>query len=223
MNSVLGMQAEACFEAFLKCSKIYKLLTSNLQIHDSNQTLGELDYIVRDLKTQNVLHIELACKFYLYDETAGISEEEKWIGPNRKDRLIDKLEKLKEQQFPLIHAPETQQKLKDLKIEIPTEQKLCLKAFLFLPIKMDRIHLPKNYNDCIVGHWIRTDDLKEDKAALYAIPHKKEWLLPLENISEWYSFPQIIQRIEEQLLNFKSPLIYKKTNLKIEKFFVVWW
>lgn len=222
-NSVLGMQAEACFVAFLKRSKNYELLTANLQIQGSNQTLGELDYIVRNLKTQSIVHIELACKFYLFDETIGTSEEEKWIGPNRKDSLFDKLEKIKVQQFPLIHCPETHQQLKHLGIEIPTEQKLCLKAFLFLPAKMNISLLPQNFQDCVVGYWVRVKDLEQDETPLYAIPNKKEWLLPVETITNWYSFSEIKALIAEQLQNRKSPLIYKKIIHKVEKFFVVWW
>lgn len=222
-NLVLGMQAEACFEAYLKRSKNFELLTANLQIQGEKQTLGELDYIVRDLTTKKVVHIELACKFYLYDKTLGPSEEAKWIGPNRKDNLFDKLEKIKQKQFPLIHAPETQKQLNQLGFEIPTEQKLCLKAFLFLPAKMETGILSNNFRNCIVGHWVRYGELKDIENALYAIPNKKEWLLPMEALTEWYSFSEIKDLISEQLQNRKSPLIYRKTLHIIEKFFVVWW
>lgn len=222
-NIVLGQQAEACFEAYLKRSKNFELLIANLQIQGEKQTLGELDYIVRNLTSKKVIHIELACKFYLYDKTSGPSEEAKWIGPNRKDSLFDKLEKIKHQQFPLIHAPETHQQLKHLGIEIPAEQKLCLKAFLFLPLKMKPIHIPKNFQSCVVGHWLNYDDLEDKENAFYAIPNKNEWLLPVEEISEWYSFSEIKGLISEQLPNRKSPLIYRKILRTTVKFFVVWW
>jgi hypothetical protein len=89
------MQAEACFEAYLKQSKYFELLAANLQIHGEKETLGELDYIALNLKTDEVVHIELACKFYLYNEARGNTEAQKWIGPNRKDSLYEKLEKVK--------------------------------------------------------------------------------------------------------------------------------
>lgn len=223
-DSVLGMQAEACFEAYLKRSENYKLLVANVQIHGEKETLGELDYIVQNLKTNQVIHIELACKFYLYDVDAGASEEEKWIGPNRKDRLYDKLEKVKLKQFPLLGKTETIQKLGELEIEIPTLQELSLKAFLFIPKKMKSNVFPKNYADCIVGHWIKHKDFaEEEKNALYAIPTKKQWLLPLETIANWYSFSEVKKEIEKQIKIKRSPLIYKKTPHKTEHFFVVWW
>lgn len=226
------MQAEACFEAYLNRSENYKLLIANLQINTSTslsnrnekETLGELDYIVRNLKTNEVIHIELAGKFYLYDVDAGASDEEKWIGPNRKDRLYNKLEKVKLKQFPLLHKDETIEKLKALEIEIPTTQQLCLKAFLFLPKKIKRNNFPSNYADCIVGQWIKQGDFEEEEEnALYAIPTKKEWLLPLNSIENWCKFSEVKKEIEIQIQNKKSPLIYKKTPHKMERFFIVWW
>ncbi len=225
------MQAEACFEAYLTRSKNYKLLAANVQIQGETETLGELDYIVKNLNTNRIIHIELACKFYLYDVDTGTLEEERWIGPNRKDSLYDKLEKIKLKQFPLLFKNETIEKLKALNVEIPTTQELCLKAFLFLPKPslpigrdLKRSSLPTNYANCIAGHWINLNDFsQEDKSALYAIPSKKEWFLPLESITEWYSYSEIQERIAEQLQNRKSPLIYKRTLQEIERFFVVWW
>jgi len=199
------------------------LLASNLQIQGAKETLGELDYIVRSLKTDEIIHIELACKFYLYDENAAASEEEKWIGPNRKDSLFDKLEKVKLKQFPLLHTGETIQKLAELGITKPSSQVLCLKAFLFLPKKMTDEIFPKSFQDCIVGYYIKPNDLELDETALYAIPSKKEWLLPAKSLTNWHNFSEIKQLIVAQLKINKSPLIYKKTPHKMERFFIVWW
>lgn len=217
------MQAESCFEAYLKQSSNFQLLAANLQIHGVKKTLGELDYIVRNLKTEKTIHIELACKFYLYDENAGTTEEEKWIGPNRKDSLFDKLEKVKLKQFPLLHLKATLQKLTELGIPQPASQQLCLKAFLFLPKKLSAELFPKHFQDCIVGYYIKPKDFEEDKEARYAIPTKKEWLLPTESITQWYSFAEIKKTIDAQLKMNKAPLIYKKTPHKMERFFVIWW
>ena len=223
-NLVLGMQAEACFEEYIKRSKNYKLLIANLQINGENKTLGELDYIVRKLNTKQVIHIELACKFYLYDNNAKSSKEEKWIGPNRKDSLYDKLEKIRLQQFPLLFKNQTLEKLEELEVEIPTVQELCLKACLFLPKKMESASFPSNYAACVVGFWIKIQDfVEEENNALYAIPSKKEWLLPLEYIENWNSFSEVKKMIETQIQNKKSPLIYKRTPNKMERLFVVWW
>ncbi|OAD92120.1 hypothetical protein A7A78_09345 [Aequorivita soesokkakensis] len=220
---MLGIQAEACFEAYLKQSNNIELLASNLQIQGAKETLGELDYIIRNLKTSEVVHIELACKFYLYDKAIDDAIEQKCIGPNRKDSLYDKLEKVKLKQFPLLHYPETIQKLTTLGLPKPTSQKLCLKTFLFVPKDINAETFPKYVQDCIVGHYLKPKDLEKDETARYAIPTKKEWLLPVEKVTAWYSFTEIKQLIDEQLKVKKSPLIYKKTPHKMERFFIVWW
>lgn len=221
---VLGMQAEALFEAFLIHSKFYDLLSANLQIHGKNYTIGEIDYIVRDIIRDKILHIELACKFYLYDPDLSGSEEEKWIGPNRKDSLFEKLEKIKRKQFPVLHLPETIEVLKNLNIEKPSIQELCLKGFLFIPKQMGEQKFPVNYQRCIVGHWIRFKDFEdEDTHASYTIPNKKQWLLPPESMEDWYSFTQIKAAIKNQMENKKSPLVLKRHGTNIERFFVVWW
>lgn len=218
------MQAEACFEAYLNHSKNYKLLSANLQVQAETETLGELDYIVRNLKTNEVVHIELACKFYLYDKNTKVWEEERWIGPNRKDSLYEKLQKIKLKQFPILHADKTIQTLRKLNVEIPSVQELCLKAFLFIPKEMPAQEFPINYQNCIVGHWIRLEDFyKEDETALYAIPDKKEWLLPPDQLLQWHSFSEMRLEVEKKIEINRSPLIYKKTQYSIERFFIVWW
>lgn len=217
------MQAEACFEAYLKQSINFELLAANLQIHGEKKTLGELDYIVRNLQTDEVLHIELACKFYLYDENAGEVAEQKWIGPNRKDSLYEKLEKLKHKQFPLLQTSETSKVLTSLGIPKPTSQELCLKALLFLPKELSAEVFPKHVKDCIVGHYLKQNDLVEEVDAKYAIPLKKEWLLPIDSITDWHHFSEINVLIGEQLKVKKSPLLYKKTPHNLERFFIVWW
>lgn len=221
---MIGKQAEACFEAYLRQSEHYELLISNIQIQGETETLGEMDYIVENLQTNQVIHIELACKFFLYDVNATVSEEEKWMGPNRKDSLYDKLEKIQKQQFPILHIDETIQTLKRLNIEIPSIQELCLKAFLFIPKEMNAEDFSKNYQECIVGFWMRPQDFHEqDKTALYAIPDKRKWLLPTKLIDQWYSFSEIKVEIEKHIEINRSPMVYKKTLNTIERIFIVWW
>ena len=217
------MQAEACFKEYLKQSKEFDLLAANLQIQGEKETLGELDFIVKNLKTGENIHIELACKFYLFHENKSKEVEQNWVGPNRKDSLSEKLEKLKLKQFPLLKASETIQKLNELRIEKPTSQAVCLKAFLFIPKYLKPESFPKNYEDCIVGHYVKATDFVKEESALYAIPTKKEWILPVNALKNWYTFLEIKPLVDEQLKLNKSPLIYKKTPHKLECFFVVWW
>jgi hypothetical protein len=224
-DKILGKQAEYCFESYLIASKRYQLLAANIQIQGERQTLGELDFLVFDREAEKVLHIELACKFYLFDPRLNEEATTGWIGPNRKDSLNDKLNKLVNSQFPLLQAEETFQKLKDSGIDTASvESQLCLKAFLFVPKNIPFVQFEQNYQDCIVGYWIPFSEfISEDKTALYAIPKKKEWLLPHENIEAWHTFSEALSLLKTETLNNKSPLVYKKTSTELLSFFVVWW
>lgn len=209
----------------MKHSKRYKLLAANIQINGKIETLGEIDYLVSDNETQQMLHIELACKFYLYDSDLKEPSVNKWIGPNRKDTLKEKLDKLHFKQFPLLRKTETQLALKKLKIDSSNiGQQLCLKAFLFLRKGISRTQFSENYLACVVGYWIPFSEfISEDTDANYSIPKKKEWLLPLENMEEWISFSEALTIISPQIDAKKSTLVFRKTNSVISRFFVVWW
>lgn len=222
---MLGKQAECCFDYYLRESMRYDLIVANLQIQGADRTIGELDYIVFDKQKDRTLHIELACKFYLYDPSILNGPEANWIGPNRKDTLAEKLDKLVDRQFPLLFNDITRGKLEELDISVNSiEQQLCLKAFLFTPKGHQNNDLSENIKDCISGYWISFFDfISEDKDGLYAVPKKKEWLLPMEKIEKWEVFSEVKSAIERDMSNQKSPLIYKKTKDKIERFFVVWW
>jgi len=115
------------------------IITTNLQIIENKITLGELDCL---LKYQNkTVHLEIVYKFYLYDETVGTTEIEHWIGPNRKDSLLEKLTKLKEKQLPLLHHKSTQTVLQKLNVDsTKMVQQVYFKAQLFVPIQ----HLKKS-------------------------------------------------------------------------------
>tara|TARA_B110000211_G_scaffold42925_1_gene44812 strand:- start:109 stop:924 length:816 start_codon:yes stop_codon:yes gene_type:complete len=224
-NIIIGKQAEYCFAYYLKHSKRYNLIASNIQINGAAETIGELDYLVFDSKTKATLHVELACKFYLFDSNSDEPITNNWIGPNRKDRLKKKLDKLKLKQFPLIRRKETQGILKELQIDVNTiKQQLCLKAFLFLRKGTSRHEFSKNYQACIVGYWLPYSEfICEDETALYAVPKKKEWLLPTEHIQEWFGFSDVKTILKTQIENNQSVLVYKKVGSQTVQFFVVWW
>ncbi|MGC1633732.1 MAG: DUF1853 family protein, partial [Gelidibacter sp.] len=89
-----------------------KILAQNVQIQAHNRTLGELDALL--MTPNGPIHLEIIYKFYLYDPNEGKDELSHWIGPNRKDSLLQKLDKLKNKQLPLLYHPETHFLLNDL-------------------------------------------------------------------------------------------------------------
>ena len=224
-NLIIGKQAEFCFAHYLEHSLRYELISSNIQINSNAQTIGEIDYLVFDSKTETTLHVELACKFYLYDSNLSTSKTSCWVGPNKKDTLKKKLDKFKLKQFPLIKRPETLSVLAELQIKASAiDQQLCLKAFLFVRKDSKANRFAKNYKNCIVGYWIPfLDFTAEDPSAFYAIPKKKEWLLPLDTPREWFGLDKTNNTLKFSMENKQSVLVYKKKACQILRFFVVWW
>ena len=104
-NLMLGKRVERFFSYQLKSQKRFTILKENIQIYNDKITIGELDCLL--LENHKPKHVEVVYKFYLYDHSVGKTELEHLIGPNRKDTLTQKIEKLKLKQLPLLHKIET--------------------------------------------------------------------------------------------------------------------
>jgi hypothetical protein len=65
-------------------------LYENIQVIEDKKTIGEIDFIIEDKNTKQVIHMELAYKFYLFDPSISSEPINNWIGPNRDDSLQEK-------------------------------------------------------------------------------------------------------------------------------------
>ena len=221
---MLGRQAEAIFESIVTQSKTYTLLGANIQIQSPTKTIGELDYLLQDNKTNTHFHVELSCKFYLFDPDSRGTFAQKWIGPNKKDSLQDKITKLRDKQFPLLFDANTANHLENIGFNPSKAIQQCyLAASLYLPLGHAIQELPKAYQKCVVGFWVHYNQLVLEQHTSYAIVEKKQWLLPPNSITNWCNAKEIRNKIIESLENKKAPQVYKKSGAVIEKFFVVWW
>ncbi|MGB1268973.1 MAG: DUF1853 family protein [Flavobacteriaceae bacterium] len=200
-----------------------KLLATNIQVKNKLQTIGELDCILK--KGNTYIHLEIVYKFYLYDETVGYSELEHWIGPNRKDALIEKITKLKQKQLPLLYKPETKSSLDELDLKA-TElvQQVCFKAQLFVPYHVVNMPLRLVNNACISGYYINYNNLNHLRNHLFYVPKKLDWLVQPHNSVDWLSFEDAYQVILGYITEKKSPLCWVKSPQNVlQKLFVVWW
>lgn len=200
-----------------------KVLAENLQIKQAKQTIGELDVLL--LQNNTPVHLEIVYKFYLYDETVGTNELEHWIGPNKKDSLVHKLNKLKTKQLPLLHNSETQQALKQFNISISTiKQYVHFKAQLFVPFQQGKTTYPFINNACIVGVYLNLVETIHFKDYLWYLPNKYNWLATPQLNVHWYPYEKAIAAIKTLLTNKRAPLCWVKTpNNELKKIFVVWW
>ena len=224
-NSVLGKRMESFFSVAINHSERYDLISSNIQIIENKQTLGEIDFLLFDKQKEKPLHVELVYKLYIYDPEIS-SKAERWIGPNRKDSFSQKLNKLKSRQFPLLHRPETFKYLKNFDL-VPEEvvQELCFKAKLFLPDKKDTVEPGFINPECLTGNWFTMEEFRKKpwQENLFFWPAKRNWSTHPGFDENWFGYEEAIQNIRNLFQRKKAPLIWMKTKEGYHSFFVVWW
>ncbi|MDB2556095.1 DUF1853 family protein [Flavobacteriaceae bacterium] len=221
-NQRLGKYVERLVSFQLSQDKSIEIVSENIQISKNKITLGELDCII--LKDGKPIHLEIIYKFYLYDAIIGESSLQHWIGPNRKDSLIEKLDKLQQKQLPLLYSKECQEYLRNIDLKSSDiSQQVYFKAQLFVPLNTKINHGEVN-PACIVGYYIYRNELSLFKESKFYIPNKKDWLiLPHTNV-DWLNYDDFFIESKEYLDREFSPMCWiKSKNGELKKFFLVWW
>ena len=201
-NTMLGKRAELFFKELIKGSKEYKVLADGIQVFKDKRTVGELDFIIQHRKSLQVFHTELTYKFYAYDPNIATTAIEKWIGPNRKDTLVQKLDKLNTRQFPLLHTKETQQRLEKLGLPLDgIAQRLVFKAQLFVPENTLLTLFPACNKNAIRGNYMRLEALTNtiSSNSRFFLPKKQDWMLPAKNNRTWLAFSEIKNELTNSL------------------------
>ena len=222
-NLRLGKRVEKFVIHELSQHRDVKILAENIQIQNIKTTIGEIDCILTTAKKP--VHLEIIYKFYLYDKSVGTNELEHWIGPNRKDSLVSKLNKLKDKQLPLLYNLFTKPLLTKLNLKPETiQQQVLFKAQLFVPYQAKNIELKPLNKNCEQGFYIHFNELQQFNRCKFYIPSKINWLQEIQIQTKWQSFEQFLQTIELFLNQKSAPLCWLKyPNGETEKFFVVWW
>ena len=219
----LGKYIERFVSFQISKDKNCEIVSENIQIQQDKITLGELDCLL--YKDKKPIHLEVIYKFYLYDAIVGESEIEHFIGPNRKDSLVEKLIKLKEKQLPLLYSNQSKTYLENINFDVQkVEQQVYFKAQLFVPFSNQHVKLLVLNQDCVAGFYINLQELQQFSTSKFFIPSKKDWLIiPYSNVN-WRNFNEFTTEIEPILERQFSPMSWlKKANGEIFKIFVVWW
>jgi hypothetical protein len=219
----LGKYIERFVSYQLEKEKNISILCENIQIQKEKITLGELDCII--LKEQKPIHLEIIYKFYLYDASVGKTEIDHFIGPNRKDSLVEKLNKLKDKQLPLLYSNECSNYLKTINLKASKiEQQVYFKAQLFVPFSNNDVHLSVLNNNCICGFYINKKELENFADCKFFIPNKKDWIvIPHKNVN-WLNFKEFKIQAKDFYETKRSPLCWvKKQNGELVKIFLIWW
>ena len=219
----LGKLVERFVSYELRSHKSISIINENLQVVENKITIGEIDCLLKHVN--QLIHLEVSYKFYLYDENLGKLELDKWIGPNKRDSLVKKIEKLKSKQLPILFHKETIRILERININVAEIiQLVYFKAQLFVPYLRKPSLLSEINNDCIKGFYIKKRQLNLFNDHTFYIPSKTNWIIDAHNNVDWIEINDFLSELTELLNNEKSPLCwFKDSKGKIEKVFVVWW
>ncbi|WP_019038764.1 DUF1853 family protein [Psychroflexus tropicus] len=222
----LGKRAEVFFSYYLKRSSRYKEIAHSLQVINDKTTIGEFDFLCLDEHHQELNHVELINKIYLYDDTLHDNPDYCWIGPNRRDRFIDKVEKLKVKQFPLLYHPKAEAVFNPLDIDPwKVTQKVCFKAILFLPEACSTRFFTTNL-EAVAGYFYTLEEFlnKNWKHQTFYIPKKIDWFTDETNHTQWKSYTKILNQLEQYMAQHQSVMLFRRNKEgEVAKLFVVWW
>ncbi len=173
LQQKLGHLYEEAMAMLLEASPGFELVARGLQLRgDDLKTVGELDFLVRDPECDQLIHLELATKFYLAVETAGGLE---LPGPDARDNYFRKLHRLRSHQLGLSsnHRDCLPKGLRDESIVV----RQLLYGCLFDHIDATSPSMP-DWSDpeCRRGHF--------PLGAVFQVIPKCLWPVPLEYLSE---------------------------------------
>ena len=219
----LGKLVEQFVFIQLQQNKSISIIAQNLQIIVDKITIGEIDCLIQYLN--KYIHLEIVYKFYLYDEHINTGELDHWIGPNRKDSLVFKLNKLKNKQLPLLNHFKTKELLH--KIDLNPElicSMVLFKAQLFVPKKLIDNTFKHINNNCIIGYYIGMSEYNLLSNYAFYMPNKLDWLIEPHANVKWMSKFNFTPYVEAEINQSRSALCWVKDELNnLQKIFIVFW
>lgn len=175
----LGKRFEKLIHYFLSNVPETSLLESNIQVFQKHKTLGEIDFIFKELDTHSLMHLEVACKFYL--QIANSTTWQSFVGPNGKDTLRNKI-KTTQRQLQLSKNPLFLEQFPQFDEE-EIQSNALIKGFIFhhfkkIPYSKKPMRANKNYN---AGWYAFASEIKSFLAPnnSWIILERRNWLNPL--------------------------------------------
>ncbi len=171
----LGHYFESLWRFFLLWDEEYELLAHNLPVRDAGRTIGEFDILCFSHRLKRHIHLELAVKFYL-------GYENRWLGPNVRDRLDLKLAHLTQHQLRLGEQPAAAPALDSLGID-RLQTRLVMKGRLFRPLPDLAASMKDAPADGAAGfYWLPVGALASTTPAphdRFAILGRRLWFAPV--------------------------------------------
>lgn len=230
-GTLLGKRAEYFFKYCVEQSNNYQLLLSNLQVFKGKITKGELDFIIKEKRTNSTIHVELVYKFYIYNPSINSTEKStilqelnKYQGPNGKDHLVRKLKHLKNHQLPLLYTNEAVELLKNHDIAVEKiKQQVCFLAHVFIPHHLWNHKFKYIHKSCIAGYYYKNAAFaKAETENTYFLPEKYAWKMTPQELPLSYGYHEVALLVNKSLERGFAPLLWMLLeDNSFERFFVV--
>ena len=124
-NRRLGFYYQWLWQQLIAAHPDYLLVAEEIQLKWNKQTLGAIDFLVKNTITGQLEHWEVAIKFYLAFQNS-------WPGPNANDNLDKKTARMLEHQLALCDHPAFKQQLAP-QFGQPAIKRLIMQGRLFYP------------------------------------------------------------------------------------------
>jgi hypothetical protein len=155
---------------------------SHVRVFEQKRVLGEFDFLFIPKGCGVLQHWETAVKFYL--QFTHASGEVLWYGPNARDRLDIKLDRVFTHQLRLGDLPQGKALLQEKGFETVQAQTF-FKGYLFYPVSSDWRHphlLPHRVApDHLTGWWTTANNLQlpaRESSDRWIVLPRLEWLAP---------------------------------------------
>ncbi len=170
----LGWYAEKLMQYFFMNYPDFKLWGNNIQLFNGKVTTGEIDFILEDLESGQLIQVELATKFYLF-YTDEANNKSTYIGPNARDSFKRKYLHLMNNQL-LTKTPSEVEKLtkgRTIDFTVP-----WVKGVLFYPINQKKKPTIKTWvaPNHLSGWYCYYTDLLESNIQTLKVYKKMDWL-----------------------------------------------
>lgn len=182
-SPLLGIYFERLLAFWVQHVPEMQLLARNLVVLQPGRHIGEFDLLFRDLPSDELVYWEVAVKFYL---RYGRSHFE-WLGPNPRDSLQRKLNKVFARQLQLHQHPAARRLLQQQFGRTAARSQAFIKGYLFYPHDSDW-HQPESIPAAVShahlkGWWCRHAELpgwlsRRAEAHRWCVLRRLQWLAP---------------------------------------------
>lgn len=172
----LGFYFERLYRVLLEDLLGWNVLLQNQQIQSNGRTIGELDFVVHNRSEDRIEHHEIAIKYYL-----GVPEQNGrtlWYGPNARDRLDLKTDRMLHMQSQRTRLAEARTLLTEAAITEPVTPRIFMPGYLFYPAATNATvpeSVPANH---LRGHWCYLSQVTASDIPGWVVLTKPHWIGP---------------------------------------------